>query len=89
MATAEQVRQIGDKAQEVLDANEFTPVISDRVKTIAYFATDSVAIVSALVFTILAMIGIVNAVVAITINTTIATALLGLKQAFRLSAKKR
>lgn len=89
MATAEQVRQIGDKAQEVLDANEFTPVISDRVKTIAYFATDAVAIVSALVFTILAIVGIVNAVVAITINTTIATALLGLKQTFRLSAKKR
>jgi hypothetical protein len=89
MATAETVHAINKITQGVLGANDFTPVINDQVKTIAYFATDTAAIVSGLVFTVLAILHIVDAVVAITISTAIATAMLGIKQTFRLSAKKQ
>lgn len=87
--TAEAIQDINDDAQEVLNANEFAPVINDHVKTIAYFATDVTAVVSALVFTILAIFGIMDAIIAITTNAAVATAMLGIKQTFRLSAKKQ
>lgn len=87
--TAAQIDQIQEATSEVLNSNEFTPVINDHVKTVAYFVTDSVAIASALAFTILAILGSLDGVVAITISTAIATAMLGLKQTFRLSAKKQ
>jgi len=87
--TAEQIKEIGATAQKVLDSNDFTPPISDKTKTIAYFATDIAIIVSSLVFTILAILAYVDAVVAITINTAIGTAMLGIKQTFRLSSKKQ
>lgn len=90
MATiAETVDQINEQTQEVLNANEFTPVISDKVKTIAYFTTDLAAIISGVVFTILAILGMMDAVIALTINTAITGGLIAAKQTFRLSAKKQ
>lgn len=87
--TDEQQQQLKVATQRVLDSNEFTPVISDKVKTVAYFATDVTAIVSGLVFTVLAIFALMDAIIAITVNAAITTALLGLKQTFRLSAKKQ
>lgn len=86
----DQASEIKSNTQEVLDANtEFTPIISDKVKTIAYFVTDTSAILSSLVLTVLAILGQVDGVVAVTLSTAIATALLGVKQTFRLSSKKQ
>jgi hypothetical protein len=86
----EQQQQLQVATQAVLDSNtEFTPVISDKVKTVAYFATDAIAIVSGLVFTLLAIFGVMDAIIAITVNAAITAALIGLKQTFRLSSKKQ
>ena len=86
----DQASKIKSNTQEVLDANtDFTPIISDKVKTIAYFVTDTSAILSSLVLTVLAIFGQVDGVVAVTLSTAIATALLGIKQTFRLSNKKQ
>lgn len=87
--TTAQLKKLNAATQEVLDSNEFTPVISEQTKTVAYFATDIAVIISGLVLTVLAILGMMDAVVAITINSAIATAMLGLKQTFRLSAKKQ
>lgn len=87
--TQENQKELAVQTQKVLDANEFTPVISDNVKTIAYFATDIAAIVSLLVFTLLGILSVIDAVTALTINAAVTTALLGLKQTFRLSSKKQ
>lgn len=87
--TADQLKDINNQTTIVLNSNDFSPVISDQVKTIAYFVTDAVAIVAALAFTILAILGMMDGVVAVTVNTAVATAMLGLKQTFRLSAKKQ
>lgn len=87
--TQEQQTKIALQQQQVLDANgEFTPVISDRVKTVAYFTTDAAAILSTLVLTIAGVLGYMDAIVALTINGAVVAALLGLKQTFRLSSKK-
>lgn len=86
--TEEHQKQLAVNQENVLNANEFKPVISDKVKTVAYFATDISAILSTLVLTLLAISGILDAIVAITVSAAITTALLGLKQTFRLSAKK-
>lgn len=86
----EEAQEIKINSQAVLDANtEFTPIISDKVKTIAYFVTDTSAILSSLVLTVLAIFGQVDGVVAVTLSTAVSTALLGLKQTFRLSNKKQ
>ena len=85
----EQQQELAIATQKVLDSNEFQPVISDKVKTIAYFATDSAAIASGFIFTVLAILHVVDGIDAITITTAITTALLGLKQTFRLSSKKQ
>lgn len=77
------------QAQELLDVNDFTPVISDQVKTVAYFVTDVGAILSALIFTLLGVFGLIDAVVALMVNAAVVGALLGIKQTFRLSAKKQ
>ena len=86
----EQAKEIKINSQAVLDANtEFTPIISDKLKTVAYFVTDTSAILSSLVLTVLAIFGQVDGVVAVTLSTAISTALLGIKQTFRLSNKKQ
>lgn len=88
--TQEQQKILAAQQSEVLNANtDFTPVIGDKAKTIAYFITDSGITVSTLLFTVLGLLHYVDAVVALGINAAIVTALLGLKQTFRLSAKKQ
>lgn len=87
--TKEQQQELAIQTQSALDSNEFSPVISDRVKTIAYFVTDIAAIVSGLLLTVLAIFHIVDAVVAITLNAALVAALVGFKQTFRLSSKKQ
>lgn len=86
----EQQKELAVATQSVLDANtDFTPVISDNIKTIAYFATDITGVLSGLVFTILAVFHVLDGVVAVTVNAAIVAALLGVKQTFRLSSKKQ
>lgn len=88
--TQEQQQELAVATQSVLDANtDFTPVINDNVKTIAYFATDITGVLSGLVFTILAVFHVLDGVVAVTVNAAIVAALLGVKQTFRLSSKKQ
>jgi hypothetical protein len=87
--TQDQQKQLAVATQSLLDANEFTPVINDNVKTIAYFATDIAGVISGLVFTLLAVFHVLDGVVAVTVNAAIVAALLGLKQTFRLSSKKQ
>lgn len=85
----EQQSELAVATQTVLDSNDFAPIISDKVKTVAYFATDIAAIVVGFVLTLLAIFHVVNAVDAITVNATVVSALLGLKHTFRISSKKQ
>ena len=88
--TQENQKELAVQQASVLNANtDFTPVISDQAKTIAYFATDIGSIVSTLVFTALGLLHIVDAINALALNAAIVVALLGVKQTFRLSAKKQ
>ena len=75
--------------QKVLDNGDFKPVISKKVKTAAYFVTDISAILSGLVLTVMAIFHLLDAVVAMTLQAAITTALLGMKQTFRLSNKEK
>lgn len=83
------LKKMNKETQALLDSNEFHPVISDRVKTVAYFSTDLAAIGSTFGFTILAILGSINPIDALTVNAAVMTALLALKQTFRLSSKKQ
>lgn len=85
----EQQSELSVATQSVLDSNDFAPIISDKVKTVAYFATDIAAILVGFVLTLLAIFHVVNAVDAITVNATVVSALLGLKHTFRVSSKKQ
>lgn len=86
----EQQRELAIATQQVLDANTaFEPVISEKVKTIAYFVTDTFAIGSTFVLTILAILGQLDGNTAIYISAACTTLALGLKATFRLSAKEK
>lgn len=87
--TQEQQNELAVHTQKVLDASDFTPVISDRVKTIAYFATDITATTSGFVLAVLALLGIVDGTIAIMLNAALVAAMLGFKDTFRISAKKQ
>jgi len=88
MTTADQ-ENIVKGTESVVSASDFTPIVSDQVKTIAYFATDITAIATGLVLTLLAIFSVLDGVVAVTINAAIVSALLALKQTFRISSKKQ
>lgn len=68
---------------------DFEPIISDKAKTVAYFVTDILGIVSSFLAAILAILNIVDGVAAVSINAAVIAALTGLKQTFRLSNKKQ
>lgn len=87
MATTQET--LSEQTASVLSANEYTPFISENIKTIAYFSTDIIAVISGLIFTLLAIFGVLDAIISVTVNTAITTALLGLKQTFRLTSKKQ
>lgn len=88
--SAEQQKALLIHQQSVLESNadDFTPVISSKAKTIAYFTTDITAIVSTFVFTFLAVQHIMDGVQAVTLNAAVAAAMLGTKAVFKISAKK-
>ena len=86
----ENQKELAVQQAKVLDANtDFTPAISDAAKTRAYFFTDIGIIVSTFAFTTLGLLELINPIVALGLNAALVTALLGVKQTFRLSAKKQ
>jgi len=86
--TAKDQAVLQAQAQGVIDSGNFAPVISDHIKTVAYFVTDSLAVLATLVLTVLGILGVMDAILALTLNGAIVAALIGFKQIFRISSKK-
>lgn len=88
--TKEQQDKMREDTEKVANANDaFEPVISERAKTIAYFATDIGAYASTFVLTVLAVLGTIPADIAIYISAAVNALCLGVKGTFRLSSKKQ
>jgi len=86
--TAKDQAVLQAQAQGVINSGNFAPVISDHIKTVAYFVTDSLAVLATLVLTVLGILGVMDAILALTLNGAIVAALIGFKQIFRISSKK-
>lgn len=84
----EQVKESQDDVAVLIDSNDFKPVISDKVKSIAYFVTDLSAILTVLVLTLVSTLGHLDAQDALVINAAITGALTAAKSTFRISSKK-
>lgn len=88
--TEEMQKAMREDVEKVLAANDnFEPVIGERVKTIAYFATDIGALLATFVLTVLAVVGAIDGNVAIYIAAAVNALMLGMKGTFRLSSKKQ
>lgn len=86
----EQQEELRIATEKVLAANDaFEPIISERTKTVAYFATDVFAAGSTFILTVLAIVGVVGGDVAIYIAAACNALALALKGTFRLSSKKQ
>lgn len=86
--TKEQQAEIQANVQSILDSGNFTPVISDRVKTIAYFATDLGAAFVGFLAIVLGLTGAIDSNLALGISAATIAFLTQAKQIFRISAKK-
>lgn len=88
-----QLTKIQRSSDEVLaksaEVDSFQPVISDKIKTVAYFVTDGVTLVSTFGLCVAAIFGVMDGNVAIYLNAAVAAFMIGLKQTFRLSSKKQ
>ena len=89
MITQEQTKAINTEVSDLLDQNEFKPVISDKVKTIAYFVTDIGASTAGLIATLIAVFGYADGLTALMVSSAVTAFLAGVKQTFRLSNKKQ
>lgn len=69
--------------------SDYVPVISDRIKTWAYFITDLGAIITAFVLGVVWLLNMMDGEVAIGLIGLTGTFWLGVKQTFRLSSKKQ
>lgn len=88
--TKEQQKELLVQQENVLNANDdFSPVISEKVKTIAYFATDLGILVSVFVLTVMAVLNKIDGNTAIYLASAISALMVGIKQTFRLSSKKQ
>lgn len=88
--TNKQVKELAINQQTVLDASsEFTPLISDVTKVRVYFITDLGIIGATFILAVVAMFNVIDGTLAIMLNAAIATAMLGIKQTFRISSKKQ
>lgn len=86
--TEEEQKQIAEEVSELIDSNDFKPVISDNVKSIAYFATDLGGIFVTLGLTLASVFGFMDAQQALIVSTAIIGSLASIKQTFRISSKK-
>ena len=84
----EQAKESQDDVAVLIDSNDFKPVISDKVKSIAYFVTDLGGVITTLVMSLLANFGMLEASQAVNINIAILGALTAAKSTFRISSKK-
>ena len=84
----EQVKELQDNVEVLIAGNDFKPVISDKVKSIAYFVTDLGAILTVLMLTLVSTLGHLDAEDALVINAAITGALTAAKSTFRISSKK-
>lgn len=84
----EQQQQLAVQTQQVVAASDFVPVISDKVKTRAYFITDNAATATGLILSVMAIVKLIDGTIAIMLNGVIVAALLHTKQTFRISNKK-
>lgn len=86
--TQKQQEKLNIATQRVIDSNEFHPIVSEKIKTVAYFVTDIGALLSTFALTILAVLGFIDGNVAIYINAAVVALMVGLKTTFRLSSKE-
>ena len=88
--TQGQQAELAVQQQKVLEANgDFNPVISEKTKTIAYFATDLGTLVSVFILTVMAVLNMIDGNTAIYLAAAISALMVGTKATFRLSSKKQ
>lgn len=88
--TQEQQQKLEIASKRVQEANgDFEPVISEKVKTIAYFSTDIGTYVSVFVLTVGAILNLLDGNTAIYLASAVSALMIGIKVTFRLSSKKQ
>ena len=86
--TNQQINELKIATERMQEANEFEPVVSAKVKTIAYFTTDIIGLLAQFILTVLAILKLLDGAMAILLASAVLTLCLGLKHTFRISSKK-
>ena len=86
--TNQQLDELKIATERMQEANEFEPVVSAKVKTIAYFTTDIIGLLAQFILTVLAIFKLLDGTMAILLASAVLTLCLGLKHTFRISSKK-
>lgn len=86
--TNQQINELKIATERMQEANEFEPVVSAKVKTIAYFTTDIIGLLAQFILTVLAILKLLDGTMAILLASAVLTLCLGLKHTFRISSKK-
>lgn len=86
--TNQQINELKIATERMQEANEFEPVVSAKVKTIAYFTTDIIGLLAQFTLTVLAIFKLLDGTMAILLASAVLTLCLGLKHTFRISSKK-
>ena len=86
--TNQQINELKIATERMQEANEFEPVVSEKVKTIAYFTTDIIGLLAQFILTVLAILKLLDGTMAILLASAVLTLCLGLKHTFRISSKK-
>lgn len=86
--TNQQINELKIATERMQEANEFEPVVSTKVKTIAYFTTDIIGLLAQFILTVLAILKMLDGTMAILLASAVLTLCLGLKHTFRISSKK-
>lgn len=86
--TNQQINELKIATERMQEANEFEPVVSTKVKTIAYFTTDIIGLLAQFILTVLAILKLLDGTMAILLASAVLTLCLGLKHTFRISSKK-
>lgn len=86
--TNQQINELKIATERMQEANEFEPVVSTKVKTIAYFTTDIIGLLAQFTLTVLAIFKLLDGTMAILLASAVLTLCLGLKHTFRISSKK-
>lgn len=88
MITKGQIEELKIATERMMAENDFEPIVSVKTKTIAYFATDILALATQFILTAMAILGMVDGSVAILLASAVMSLCLGLKHTFRISSKK-